>query len=115
MKNLVKKAMMLISWVKKRGKGEYSKEINFRTIRNFLEAELTYWREHNKGETYLTEIAEWRLDQIGKKSPKCLQEGKCIHCGCSIPSKVYEKDSCEYGCYPERPTEQEWIEFKKTL
>ena len=58
-----------------------------------------------------TEQAQWRMERVGKISPKCL-EGACIHCGCDTPDKFWEEDSCEFGCYPTWLSEEQWKKRK---
>ena len=69
--------------------------------------------EDNNSIYWEKEQFNYRVAQVTKKSPKCL-EGTCIHCGCETPDKFWEDAACEQGCYPHWMEEAEWKEFKKT-
>jgi hypothetical protein len=32
-------------------------------------------------------------------NPTCLEQGKCIHCGCDTPELFMSDRGCEIGCY----------------
>lgn len=68
-------------------------------------AKLPKWKE---------ELSIWRLSQVKEKSPNCLINGNCIRCGCDTISETFGSKGCQYGCYPDRGTEKEWEQFKKT-
>jgi hypothetical protein len=53
----------------------------------------------------------WRIE-ICKSD--CLIEGKCKYCGCSVPGKLYVKQSCNRGeRFPDMMGEEEWQQWKK--
>lgn len=88
--------------------------MNLSNILNYLEAEYQVWKHINKDEpTYISEQSVWRLNEVKKKSPKCLENGECINCGCSVVDESFGFKGCEYGCYPNRMTQSEWDQFKK--
>lgn len=62
---------------------------------------------------FIEDQVHFRRNEVLTKSPECLNNGACIHCGCDMPDKLYESDACEAGCYPEWKTVEEWVEFVK--
>ena len=89
------------------------KKVTYKSIKNFLEAKLMYLRYWWKGESWILEQALWRLEQVKEKSPRCIEEGACINCGCEWKDKKhFEPEACELGCYPEWMNKQEWTQFK---
>jgi len=44
---------------------------------------------------------------------ECMQYGYCIECGCSLPGKLYVKESCNDGKkFPDLMNKSDWEEFK---
>jgi len=44
----------------------------------------------------------------------CVKFGYCVFCGCSIPGKMYVKESCNDGSrFPNLMNEENWEKFKK--
>ena len=96
---MAKKAKLTLSNIKGFVQG------NFRKIMN----------EFGEVPQYIKEQAIWRLHQVKLKSPECLKEDKCIHCGCQVSAKTWESRGCsneEDPCYPPMMNEQEWSNFK---
>lgn len=94
-------------------------KINIPNIRGYLQA---HFREMLKDFDFLPkhiqEQAEWRLKQVAKKSPECLEKDSCKECGCQVSSKVFEDRACSNvpPCYPQMMTEELWeqtIQLKK--
>ena len=84
---------------------------------NYFQAEVDYWKSRSEIfplEDWKKEVSIWRLSQVKEKSPECLSKGLCVNCGCDVISSSFGSNGCEYGCYPERPSEKEWNKFKKT-
>ena len=114
MKSLVKTITKIISWVKSRKRSNFTKRINLSTILNYAEAEFRYWQYLSESlPQHITEQSIYRASEIKKKSPICLEQSQCVHCGCSFPEKLFEQDGCEKGCYGERLNEKDWNVFKK--
>lgn len=114
MKNLVKKLMKLFSWLRVRKDFPSPKTLNINNIFNYLEAEYRQWKSLSEDEpSYITEQSIYRLEQIKEKSPKCLELGSCVNCGCDVNSKSFESQGCEFGCYGERLSKEDWETFKK--
>lgn len=84
-------------------------DINNQNIKGFLQGHYRKMKEEVSGlPEHQREQIKFRLDQVALKSPQCLLEGACIHCGCSFPEKAYEDRGCEHGCYPDMMNEQDW-------
>ena len=61
--------------------------------------------------TYKKEQVLYRLE-ICKDT--CVPKGKCQHCGCSVPGKLYSDKSCNKGeLFPDLMFPGEWRDFKK--
>jgi hypothetical protein len=44
----------------------------------------------------------------------CMQLGYCKECGCSVPGKLYVKQSCNGGeRFPDLMKKEEWAKYKK--
>jgi hypothetical protein len=86
------------------------KKINLPNILNFIQAMIRFYLL-KKGVMPMAkadrtaQIVAQRTEGVQKNSPKCLEKGWCIHCGCDMPEKLYEPAACEYGCYPAWPKE----------
>ena len=84
------------------------KKITLKNIYNYIRAKLrifyvwvtsNYIDKEDPVVFTIESIVEERLEGVLKNSPKCIEKGYCIHCGCPFPDKLYEQESCEYGCY----------------
>lgn len=42
----------------------------------------------------------------------CLDNGKCLVCGCKTPGRMYSRSACAGGKYPALMNEQEWEKYK---
>jgi hypothetical protein len=72
--------------------------VTFQKIYNFLWA---LWNKTFRAKKYAAQQQyEWRIAQVAEKSPECISGGICVHCGCDVPEKFWERDACEAGCYP---------------
>ena len=59
---------------------------------------------------HLREQVAWR-SEICKND--CMKDGACIKCGCSVPGKLYVRQSCNQGeRFPDLMKEEEWDEYK---
>lgn len=63
-------------------------------------------------EPHIQEQFEYRINLIGKKSPKCLTENNCVICGCSTLEMAISDKICEGDCYPEMMDSETWEKFK---
>lgn len=107
--------MNLLYWLKNRKNFKKPKKINLSNILNYAEAELRHWKATSKfmsNPAYIDEQSIWRLSQIKEKSPECLQQLRCISCGCDIQEKSFEDNGCDEGCYPSMMDEKTWNKFK---
>lgn len=60
---------------------------------------------------YQKEQVLYRLD-ICKED--CVPQGRCGYCGCSLPGKLYVKESCNEGKrFPDLMEYNEWQKFKE--
>ncbi len=61
---------------------------------------------------------EWYKEQIAYRmlqcQSDCLPQGKCIHCGCKTPGKLYVTESCNNGVrFPNLMNEEDWNKYKE--
>lgn len=91
--------MRLLTWVYNNWQS-----ITIRKILNFFWAYFNMIKNYFLPDTSTVDQIEWRVMQVAKKSPACLERAECVHCGCATPDKFWELDGCEMGCYPS------WIE-----
>lgn len=112
----------MIKWIQNYRKS--SKKLSLSNIWNFISA---LWRKKSVDlSAYLNDISgremedwrkeqvAWRVNQIAKKSPICLEVGYCKECYCDFPDKLYETKACDIECYPKWMHKKQWEEFKKT-
>lgn len=59
---------------------------------------------------HIQEQVVWREVIMNKT---CYENGKCTHCKCSVPAKLYSDRDCEGGCYPAIMNKKEWNQFKQ--
>ena len=94
----------------------FDKKITFNSVLNYLSAKLRQ-KSTSKAEqeivkanikapiefvqspSDITKLVLERTELVRLKSPKCLEEERCIHCKCEIPAKFYELEGCDNGCY----------------
>jgi hypothetical protein len=113
---MVKKLMKLIAWLRDRKKFKNPKKINLSNILNYAEAEVRFWKSTSKfldNPKHIDEQSIWRLSEVKDKSPDCIQQLRCIGCGCQIMEKVFESKACEEGCYPEMMSKDIWEKYKE--
>jgi hypothetical protein len=46
------------------------------------------------------------------KCKDCLLKKQCIKCGCSVPGKLYVKESCNLERFPDLISRVEWEKYK---
>ena len=86
-------------------------KITPRKIFHFLEGNLKMLGD------YLHILPKHEREQVLYRSEvcrnDCMQYGYCKYCGCSVPGKLYVKESCNGGeRFPDLMTEEEWEKFK---
>ena len=60
---------------------------------------------------YQKEQVLYRLDMCKED---CVPQGRCGYCGCSLPGKLYVKESCNEGKrFPDLMRYEEWKKFKE--
>lgn len=43
----------------------------------------------------------------------CIETGKCKHCGCKVPARLYSTKTCNNGeRFPDIMSSEEWQQFK---
>ena len=106
----------IIYWLRNRKKYKNPKKLNLSNILNYAEAEVRHWKSTSdflKNPEHIDEQSIWRLSQIKEKSPECIQELRCVNCGCDINEKSFESKGCDEGCYPPMMNKAEWTAFKR--
>lgn len=87
-------------------------KINFQDIYNFIEG------NSNKVLSSINLKSEAYLEQVEYRKliceSDCIANGKCIKCGCSSPSRLYTRLTCNPDRFPSIMSEDEWVEFKRT-
>jgi hypothetical protein len=94
-------------------------EITREKVINYLFAKynslLSQLTKQVLGSSWRDDQANWRLEQVTKFSPVCIEKGFCIQCGCEwADKKHYEQEPCDKKCYPRWLTRHEW-EVLQTL
>lgn len=52
--------------------------------------------------------------RIASCKDDCLVAGKCKHCGCSVPGRLYASPSCNNGQrFPDLMPEDKWNKYKE--
>ena len=77
---------------------------------------MRHWKSTSKfldNPKHIDEQSIWRLSEIKRKSPNCINQMHCVMCGCEINEKSFESSGCEEGCYPEMMDKKTWEKFKK--
>ncbi|HMT02045.1 MAG TPA: hypothetical protein PKD00_01835 [Burkholderiales bacterium] len=91
-------------------------EITLVNIKSFIVGYLRSWiiKLYNNNFKWVEERQQYRLAQVELKSPECLTNGQCKHCGCKTPELFYADKACSNTppCYPEINSKVDWIEFK---
>lgn len=102
--------MGLLRWMRLRKTYESVKEINIKTIWNYLKALYNKWFNSRP---HILEQVEYRKQRIAIKSPECLKKGECF-CGCDINDILYQPEGCmeKNRCFPRLKTKKEWEKFK---
>lgn len=95
-----------------------SKKITIKNVANFIKAKMRRRKASKKNcqtdigkkeASLIDNQANWRLEQVKRSSPICLEQGYCKHCFCSWEDgKHYEDDACSLGCYPSWVNDDTW-------
>lgn len=90
------------------------KDLTLSNIKGFFQGNFRLFLKNSNISLplHILEQSEWRLQQVENKSPQCLKEGSCVHCGCEIYGKVMEDRGCE-TCYPPMLNETDWKNYEK--
>lgn len=109
--------MSILNWLKQNWR-----KVTVKKVLNFFGA---YWNKYRYDRpitkstvstqtefiNWATSQYKWRKKLVETKSPLCLKNKACVHCGCDMPDKLWEPDACEGGCYPDWMTEEDWSKF----
>ena len=61
-------------------------------------------------------LPKHKIEQVAYrmlKCPDCMEAGKCKHCGCQVPGRMYVDETCNGGeRFGDMMSEDEWNEFK---
>lgn len=92
-------------------------DINLTTVRNYIQGNIRSFiqRLNLQLPEHVLEQVEYRTAQVQKKSPKCLLNNSCVHCGCKMVEKILSDASCDKGCFSEMMSKEDWIKFKSNL
>lgn len=90
-------------------------KINLKNIKGYFQAHYRQvLDEMGFLDKHIIEQAEFRLWRVKEKSPECYENNICIHCGCTVDSKVFEDRACSANwCYGEMLNKEDWELFKK--
>lgn len=86
-------------------------KITLKNISNFIEGNV---RMSLDGLDILEDhIAEQVNYRIAICKDTCGTKGKCQHCGCGYPGRLYSSPSCNNGeLFPDMMGKEEWEQFK---
>lgn len=93
-------------------------KITWHNIKRFIQG---YWRyflfkfskdgqDLNLLAKYKQEQFKWRLRVM---NPECLENKKCVICGCETPYLQMSDEACEGKCYPDFMSKEGWDQYKK--
>lgn len=99
-------------------------KITLKNIKKYIQGYIRSFVFKFRHKKYISKFAEdlkvlqphqieqykWRLTVM---NPKCLEEGKCVVCGCETPYLQMSSEACDGNCYPEFKSKKEWDLFKK--
>lgn len=92
------------------------KDINTTNIKAFIMGYIRSWavKLYNKYFKWVEERKQYRQEEVEKKSPECIANGQCKHCGCTIPELFYADKGCSNTppCYAAINSKEEWIDYK---
>ena len=107
--------MSLYNLIFKRDKYKNPAKLTGKNIKGYLQGnirQLLALTDIMKPEPHILEQTQYRLHEVSLRSPECLTDDGCKHCGCNIPDKVFEDRACEGDCYPEMMNSKDWNDFK---
>lgn len=90
-----------------------SKEITLSNIKNFAtgNARMALDQLGLLTDNHIKEQVTYRISLC---KDDCLVEGKCKHCGCKVPGRLYSTPSCNNGeRFPDLMDEKDWIKYKE--
>lgn len=92
-------------------KDKMSKKITVKNVLQFIEGNLKMLGDH------IDLLPYHEKEQVIYRSwvcrDECIVNGYCSYCGCSVPGKLYVKESCNEGeRFPDMMNEPDWERFK---
>lgn len=86
-------------------------QVSLKNVKNYLQGNARLvMGETGILEEHIMEQVAYRME-ICKDT--CGQKGKCKHCGCSYPGRLYSSSSCNKGeLFPDMMDSQKWQQFK---
>ena len=83
-------------------------------VKNFIEGNFNHYLDKfNLLEPHIKEQFWYRFN---KSNPTCINEGRCIDCGCAVPKMFFSSSkSCNFCGWGPMLTEEEWEIQKRTL
>ena len=89
-----------------------SKKITIKKVLQFIEGNAKIFGD------YIDILPQHEKEQVVYRSwickDDCMQVGYCKYCGCSVPGKLYVKESCNEGeLFPDLMNSELWEEYKK--
>lgn len=87
-------------------------KITPKNIMNFIEGNLNMLGD--KLETLPKHFKEQVIWRLSKCKDDCVVNKSCIYCGCSVPGKLYVKESCNGGeRFPDIMDKENWESYKR--
>lgn len=89
-----------------------SKKITVKKVLQFIEGNVKMFGDH------IDLLPHHEKEQVIYRSwvcrDECMVVGYCKHCGCSVPGKLYVKESCNEGeLFPDMMSEVAWEAYKE--
>lgn len=107
----------LLRWKKEKrleenNKNQMSKKITIKKVLQFIEGNAKMFGD------YIDLLPHHEKEQVIYRSwvcrDECMEVGYCKHCGCSVPGKLYVKESCNDGeLFPDMMNESAWEAYKE--
>lgn len=89
-----------------------SRKITIKNVLQFIEGNAKMFGD------YIDLLPQHEKEQVVYRSwvcrEDCIKLGYCKHCGCSVPGKLYVKESCNDGeLFPDLMDSTAWQEYKE--
>lgn len=87
------------------------KDITLSNIKKFIQGNTRYFGESwGIVKPEIKEQVAWRATHCSD----CIEQGKCVYCGCKVPGKWYVNESCNKGKrFPDLMKKDAWERYKK--